>query len=139
MFEGHYIRWCPIPAFDGQRMSCEALHDDWEGFRLWFKPKSGPMLIVAFPSVLFYASSEDGARLVPPMTKDVPLQLPHLFWKVETSSLLAEYHRQSMGTRANWAITHYAFLSVNDCIDVLATEAPLFLEHGHENSALPHK
>ncbi|MGL4325487.1 MAG: hypothetical protein ACRCTD_15735 [Beijerinckiaceae bacterium] len=129
MFQGHYIRWNPIPELDGQRMSCEALHDDWEGFRLWFKPQSGPMLIVSFPSVLLHASSEDGSRLSP-IINTVPLELPHLFWKVEQSALVAEFHRQSLDTRASWNITHYAFLSVNDCIDVLATEPPVFRQHG---------
>lgn len=118
-----------MPAFDGTRMSCEALHDDCEGFRIWFKPEAGPMLIVTFPSVLFYASSEDGSRLSA-MANEVPLQLPHLFWKVEQSALVAEYHRQSLGTRSQWNITHYAFPSTNEWIDVLATRPPVFRENG---------
>lgn len=129
MFQGRYIRWSPLPAFDGQRMSCEALHDDWEGFRLWFKPAIGSMLIVTFPSVLFHASSEDGARLST-IHDEVPLQLPHLFWQVEQSALVAEFHRQSLNTRTGWNITHYAFLSTNDCIDVLAAEPPVFRDTG---------
>jgi hypothetical protein len=83
------------------------------------------MLTVAFPSVLFYACSDDGARLAA-IANAVPLDLPHPFWTVEESSLVSEYHRQSCGTRQGWNITHYAFLSVNDCIDVLATESPVF-------------
>lgn len=118
-----------MPAFENQRMSCEALHDDWEGFRLWFKSETGAMLVVAFPSVLFYASSEDGLRLAP-VINEAPLQLPHLFWKVEQSALIAEFHRLSLGTREGWSITHYAFLSMNDCIDVLSLEPPVFHEHG---------
>ena len=46
------------------------------------------------------------------------------FGKWSNLHLAAEFHRQSLGTRASWNITHYAFLSVNDCIDVLATEPP---------------
>jgi hypothetical protein len=128
VLQDHYIRWNPIQAFDRKRMYCEALHDDWEGFRIWFKPESGPMLLVAFPSVLFYARSEDGSRLSS-MANEVPLQLPQLFWKVEQLSLDAEYHRQSLGTRVSWGITHYAFRSVNDRIDVLPPELPVFREH----------
>ena len=63
MFQGRYIKWNPYPLCEGQRMSCEALHDDWEGFRIWFKSESGPMLIAGLPPVLVYASSEDAARL----------------------------------------------------------------------------
>ncbi len=123
MFHGHYVRWNPVPAFEGQRLSCEALHDDWEGVRIWLKRPSGTMLIVTFPSVLIYASSSDGTRLSA-IANTKPLDLPHAFWTVEASALIAEFHRQSCDTRSNWTIKHYAFLCTNDCIDVLATEAP---------------
>jgi hypothetical protein len=128
MFQGRYTRWNPVPAFEDQRLSCEALHDDWEGFRIWLKPPSGSMLIVAFPSVLFHASSDDGARLSA-IANTAPLDLPHAFWTVEASALIAEFHRQSCDTRRGWNITHFAFLTTNDCIDVLSTEAPVFRVH----------
>jgi hypothetical protein len=128
MFYGQYVKWSPLPDFDGQRLSCEALHDDWEGFRIWLKPPSGSMLVVAFPSVLFHASTSDSVRLST-IANTAPLDLPHAFWTVEASALIAEFHRQSCDTRRGWSIRHYAFLSTNDCIDVLSTEAPVLKIH----------
>jgi hypothetical protein len=125
MIQGHYIKWNPLPPLADTRMTCEALHDDWEGFRIWLRPENGPMLIVSFPSVLYHAKSDDGARLAP-VANSAPLELPHTFWQVTNSALIAEFHRQSCNTREDWNITHYAFLATNEGIDVLSTEAPIF-------------
>jgi hypothetical protein len=126
MYYGRYIRWNPLPAFAGQRLYCEAVHDDWEGFRIWFRSADGGgMLVAAFHDVLFYACSDEGKRLAE-IANEVPLQFPHVFWTVEDSALIAEFHRQSCGTTTDLKITHYAFLSASDCVDVLAIEAPSF-------------
>jgi len=129
MFQGRYVRWNPIPELEGQRMYCEAVHDDWEGFRIWFSPqKPSRMLIVRFEHVLFYANSDEGKRLAQ-VENDAELKFPHVFWKVENSALLAEFHRQSLGTSESLEIIHYAFLSSSDCIDVLAVGEPSFSGH----------
>jgi hypothetical protein len=126
MFYGRYIRWNPIPQLQGKRMYCEAVHDDWEGFRIWLRPDfEGPMLIVKFSCALFYACSDERHRLAP-IANDVPLNFPHAFWIVEGSALLAEFHRQSVDTLDDLKITHYAFLSASSCIDVLSIEPPGF-------------
>jgi hypothetical protein len=126
MYQGRYTRWNPVPEYDGKRMYCEAVHDDWEGFRIWLSPDPhARMLVVSFPSVLFYANSDEGKRLSK-VENDEEMKFPHVFWKVENSSLVAELHRQSSGTTESLDITHYAFLSCSDCIDVLATEEPVF-------------
>jgi hypothetical protein len=113
-------------------MYCEAVHDDWEGVRIWFSPeKPSGMLVVRFEQVLFYANSGEGKRLAL-VENDAELEFPHIFWKVENSALLAEFHRQSCGTSESLDITHYAFLSSSDCIDVLAVAEPSFT--GHEDA-----
>lgn len=110
-------------------MYCEAVHDDWEGFRIWLSPEPpGGMLVVRFSSVLFYANSDEGNRLAP-VLNNRELQFPHVFWKVDDSSLVAEFLRQSAGTCEGLLITHFAFLTSSDCIDVLATEEPQFEGH----------
>lgn len=126
MYQGRYVRWNPVPEHEGKRMYCEAVHDDRKGFRIWLSsdPRSG-MLVVSFPHVLFYANSDEGKRLSP-VENDAELAFPHVFWKVENSALVAEFHRQSRGTAEGLAITHYAFLSSSTCVDVLAIEDPLF-------------
>jgi hypothetical protein len=129
MFRGRYVRWNPIPELEGKRMYCEAVHDDREGFRIWFASKKpSRRLIVRFEHVLFYANSDEGKRLAL-VENDAELQFPHVFWKVENSALLAEFHRQSSGTLESLDLTHYAFLSSTDCIDVLAVDDPSFTEH----------
>jgi hypothetical protein len=64
MFQGRYVHWNPIAKFEGKRMYCEAVHDDWEGFRIWLSPeKPLRMLIVRFEHAIFYANSNEGKRL----------------------------------------------------------------------------
>jgi hypothetical protein len=126
MFRGRYIRWNPIPQLEGKRMYCEALHDDWEGFRIWLQPDPhGRMLVVRFEHVLFYANSDEGKRLAP-VEKGEEMRFPHVFWKVENSALVEEFHRQSAGTCEGLPITHYAFLTSSDCVDVLSVQEPSF-------------
>lgn len=124
MFQGYYTRWSPCPTLDGKRISCEALTDNRQGFEIRLRPEAGPDLSVAFPSVLLYVNSAEGTRLSR-VANGEPLSFPHAFWRVTDSALIAEFHRQSLGTRQDWNITHYAFLTINDCIDVLATEMPV--------------
>lgn len=124
MYQGHYNRWNPVPTLEGKRMHCEALHDDWEGFRIWLSTTpNNRMLVVRFPSVLFYANSDEGKRLA---AVENELEFPHVFWKVEQSALIAEFHRQSLDAYKDLNITHYAFLTSNDCVDVLSTDEPVF-------------
>jgi hypothetical protein len=131
MFQGRYVHWNPIAKFEGKRMYCEAVHDDWEGFRIWLSPeKPLRMLIVRFEHAIFYANSNEGKRLSA-VENDDEMDFPHVFWKVENSALLAEFHRQSSGTAESLDITHYAFLTSSDCIDVLSVGAPSF--EGHED------
>jgi hypothetical protein len=126
MFEGRYIRWSPGPGLDGLRLCCEALHDDWEGVRIWFRREDGgPMVIVRFPSVMLYLNTQTSSRLAPLNTTS-SLAFPHTFWRVEESSLVESFKKQAVGTRDKFPIVHYAFLSTTDCIDVLSTEEPTF-------------
>ncbi len=127
MFQGRYVRWNPIATLEGQRMFGAAVHDDWEGFRIWLEPERGGMVIVSFPSHLFYANSSEGRRLSA-VENPADMKFPHVFWIVENSSLTNEFRRQAAGTADDLAITHYAFLTSTDSIDVLATGPPLFRE-----------
>jgi hypothetical protein len=126
MWQGSYQRWNPVPKLEGIRMWCEAVHDDWEGFRIWFRPEDRtlPMLVVHFGHRLLYVNSDEGDRLS--RVSEPPSGGPHVFWQVHDSSLVAEFQRQSLGIRADNVITHYAFLSSSDCVDVLSLEAPTF-------------
>ncbi len=93
---------------------------------------AGVVAIVKFESVLLYTNSDESYRLSPIKNKE-QMKFPHLFWKVEESELLKEFHRQSLQIYESWEITHYAFLSASGCVDVLSVNEPTFtnlLEEG---------
>lgn len=131
MFQGRYTRWNPLSEFEGKRMYCDVVHDDQEGLRIWFSTeKPAETLMVRFAHVLFYAKSHEGKRLSA-VENDAEMKFPHVFWKVENSALLAEFHRQSSGIHESLNITHYAFLSSTDCIDVLSVDEPVLEGNTH--------
>jgi hypothetical protein len=86
------------------------------------------MLIVLFERPFFYASSDESDRLTG-ATNDISKEFPHLFWTVTDSNLIAEFKRQTAGVKDDYAITHYCFLSCNQCVDVLSLVKPTF--HGY--------
>ena len=135
MWQGEYIRWNPIPNYEGARLYCEAVHDDWEGFRIWLRPedKKSGMVIVRFESMLMYVNSDEGNRLSN-VTSQEKMVFPHAFWKVEKSSLIKEFHRQSVGINEELKIKHFALLTCDDCIDILSVDEPTF-ETGEEQNA----
>ena len=135
MWQGNYRRWNPVPHLEGKCLYVDAVHDDWEGFRIWFSMENknaGVVAIVKFERVLLYTNSDESYRLSPVNNRE-QMKFPHLFWKVEDSELLKEFHRQSLQIYEDWEITHYAFLSASDCVDVLSVSEPTFtnlLEEG---------
>jgi hypothetical protein len=132
MWIGTYTKWDPIPEYSGKRFDVEAVHDDWEDFRIWFRPHdiTRPMLIAKFEYQLFYSSSDEGDRLAG-ANNDISNEFPHLFWKVSDSNLITEFKRQTSGVRDDNDIQHFCFMSCNQCVDVLSLEKPIFT--GYEN------
>lgn len=130
MWVGIYKRLNPLPDFSGVRFDVEAVHDDWEGFRIWFRPHdvTKAMIIAKFDNPLFYSSSYDGDRL-DGAKNDMSNVFPHLFWEVTDSSLVKEFKRQSAGIRNEEIIYHYCFMSCNQAVDVLSHSAPIFIGH----------
>ncbi len=130
MWQGVYRKWNPVPHLEGKCLYDEAVNDDWEGFRIWFgseKRDAGIVTIVKFDRVLMYTNSDESNRQSPVRNSE-EMKFPHLFWQVEDSELLKEFHRQSVGIHKDWGVevTHYAFLSASDCIDVLSACEPTF-------------
>ena len=130
MWVGKYKKINPLPEFSGMRFEVEAVHDDWEGFRIWFRPHDATkaMVIAKFDSELFYSTSHDGDRLSG-AKNDISDEFPHLFWEVTDSSLINEFKRQTAGIRAEDAIYHYCFMSCNQAVDVLSLSAPMYIGH----------
>jgi hypothetical protein len=138
MLKGIYKRWNPVPQLEGTRLYCEAIHDDWEGFRIWLGGEPAGflgMIIVRFDAQLLYTKSDEDSMSNIIENPDEVL-FPHTFWKVEKSALVEEFQRQSGGVYTDDKITHYAFLSCNDCIDVLSISEPTF---SYDAESLSHK
>lgn len=124
MWRGDYKRWNPVPYLEGKILYVEAVHDDWEGFRIWLSSentKLGVVSIVKFEIALLYINSNESYRL-----SGEPLDFPHTFWQVENSALIEEFNRQSVKIYEAWEIKHFAFLSASDCVDVLSLNFPTF-------------
>jgi hypothetical protein len=129
MWIGTYQKWNPNPPSYGKRYEVDAVHDDYEGFRIWFRPhdRPNPFLIAKFENPLFYASSDESNRLTG-ATNDISDEFPHLFWTVLDSSLTTEFQRQSCGIINESLIVHYCFLSCNQCVDVLSVREPQIIQ-----------
>jgi len=128
MWKGYYRKWNPVPVLEDKELYVEAVHDDWEGFRIWISAENrnaGIVAIARFENALLYTNSDESFRLSE-TERESGTKFPHLFWTVENSLLINEFHRQSLRIYEDWKITHYAFLSGNDCLDVLSVEPPQF-------------
>ncbi len=84
------------------------------------------MLIARFQPILLYCSSDESDRIVEIQHANQILKFPHVFWIVDDSELVAIFHRQSCGLHTNRDIIHFAFLSCNQCVDVIACGLPAF-------------
>ena len=130
MWQGNYRKWNPIPNLEDKYLYVEAVHDDWEGFRILFTGENrnfGVVVIVRFENPLLYVNSNESFRLSPVKNSE-PLNFPHTFWQVEESELINEFQRQSLEIYKNWEIKHFVFIGGEDCIDVLSVEEPIFIQ-----------
>ena len=123
MWHGLYHRWNPLPQFEGKRLYVEAVHDDWEGVRVWLRAEKSDgkgIIILRFKTVEAYFSSDESNRLRK-IKPEQTLNFPHAFWTVEKSQLIEILNDQSCETCLP-NLKHYAILSCTDCIDVLAQD-----------------
>ena len=128
MWHGIYKEWHPLPDWSNCRVEVDSVKDDGGKLRILITHHDPPrrMLTVSFSSHLLYASSDESDRigaLEPPQPK---LQFPHVFWRVNGSELLELFHRSSCGIHDGTHLTHYAFLSCNQCVDVISQFSPDF-------------
>jgi hypothetical protein len=124
VYQGRYIRWEPFPAIPG-RWYLVSLHHDFEGFRLLLRGEdiTGPSFLLVFAAALLYQAAGEGFRLTGP-DADSELALPHPFYTVERSSLVAEFHRSSAGAYRDCAVRHFAVYTADQSVDVLSVEEP---------------
>jgi hypothetical protein len=117
--------WKPIEDLPPQ-MFVEALHDDYEGFRILLKGESfdAKTLRIGFEDRLSYRNI-DADYLSKYWASFLPVHVTEVFYIVENSALVDEFLCTSEGLYpSNWTITHYAIYTQQDCIDVLSYHPP---------------
>lgn len=118
-----YQKWAPIEGIPA-RLYCEAMHDDYEGFRILLKGESAEssVLRVAFDPALAYRNIDEG-KLLKTISK---IENPGstTLYTVANSSWVDWFKAESSGILKGKEIAHYAIYTPNDCIDVLAEYEP---------------
>lgn len=137
MAKNVYRKWEPVPDLPIE-MYVEALHDDYEGFRVLLKGRDerAGMLRIAFYYALTYRNVDEG-DLISYDRQDEGGDLGRWgFFVVSTSDYLEWFLDVSHGLHDRDDITHYAIYTPNDCIDVLSKDPPkvewLSGEHARE-------
>ena len=118
-----YKKWIPIDGIP-KRLFCEAIHDDYEGFRILLRGEdnSSSMLRITFESLLAYRNIDEGNRLKT-MEQATNFGSSSLYI-VEDSTWIKWFNEESYGIHKSNKIIHYAIYTPNDCIDVLSEYEP---------------
>ena len=118
-----YEKWTPVDSIPN-RMYCEGIHDDYEGFRILLKGEesTSPMLRLMFDCVLVYRNVNEGAML---KTLD-SIRSRELFplYIVQNSNWVDWFQKESYHTFNNNQIIHYSIMTHDDIIDVLSENPP---------------
>jgi hypothetical protein len=106
----------------------QALHDDYEGFRLILEDKDGQGSVfkVSFDSHLAYRNIDEGDRLssLPSLThKGEKLATVYL---VKNSNWVHWFKEENAGKYDNEGLLHWAIITPNDWVDVISLEPPVF-------------
>jgi hypothetical protein len=117
--------WNPISDLP-TRLYVEAVHDDYEGFRILLRGEkaSDRMLRVSFEMPLLYRKTDEGDRLRT-IQNDARIK-EAVFFIVECSSLVEWLSTESYEVRDVNAMKHFLFACSNDLIDVVAESEPKF-------------
>jgi len=89
-----YKKWTPVDSIP-KRMYCEAIHDDYEGFRILLRGEdlTLPMLRLSFESVLLYRNMDEGSMLrTLDLIKDIEIFPLYI---VDNSDLMNWFHEEN--------------------------------------------
>lgn len=120
--------WKPIEGEGLQDvMYVEAIHDDYEGFRILLRGEEPPliMLRVRFEAPLSYRNTQETFRRLDvsqPANHDV---LGKLFYIVENSSYIDYFNEMTQELFTDWELKHYVIYASQDCIDVISAIPPI--------------
>ena len=119
-----YIKWVPIDSIPN-RMYCEAIHDDYEGFRILLKGENSrsKTLRMFFESILAYRNVDEGYMLR--TLESIKDREIFPLYTVHNSIWLRWFHEESYNIVSNKMITHYSIVTPNDIIDILSEFEPI--------------
>ncbi len=116
--------WLPLEDFPSS-MYIEAIHDDYEGFRILLRGESpaSKMLRVTFEDYLSYRNTDE-SYLLKVWHSNKKEVLGKVFYTVANSSYVDFFCEMTGGFYPDLKLTHYAIYTVSDCIDVISTVPP---------------
>ncbi len=119
----NFIKWEPVSGID-KSLTCESLHDDYEGFRIILKGrgKGSDLLRITFESPLAYMNINESNRLKT-VNETVNISEFSLFI-VENSSWVKWFNKESFDLHEMNKVIHYGMYTLEDCIDVLSDTEP---------------
>lgn len=120
-----YKKWEPIPGLSNT-MSLEALHNDYEGFRLLLKGRGNEekTLRIMFDPVLAYRSLDEGDLLLYERFDETDNLEKWGFFTILRSSYLEWFHQVSQYIHSDEDVVHYAIYTENECLDILSSYYP---------------
>ena len=116
--------WLPLKEIPS-KMYVEAVHDDYEGFRVLLKGDSdqSSMLRVSFDNTLSYRNTDESylLKMWDGVSKDT---LGKIFYIVEQSEYIDFFQKMTQQLYEDWEIKHYAIYTDTDCIEILSQNDP---------------
>lgn len=116
-----FEKWIPVEGVP-EKLYLEAMHDDYEGFRLLLKGyEDQRMLRITFDPALSYRNTDEGDLLKTINQQDLS---GWSLYTVSDSDYLAWFTEESHGIHESDDVVHYAIYTPNDCLDVLSAFPP---------------
>lgn len=125
MSEQKYRKWSPIDGVP-DRLFVEAIHDDYEGFRVLVRGEDrvSATLRLSFGPVVAYRNINESYRLRTWASLPGSRGLPGLVILVN-SKWIDWLVQESSGVLDSAALVHYAIYTPEDCIDIVTEFAPI--------------
>lgn len=123
MEDNVYKKWEPLQGIP-EKLYCEAIHDDCEGFRIILqgeKTGSGMIKILFNPAIAY--RNIDESYLIKTLSRISSLEKSSLYI-VENSKWTKWFHEESYDVYDDRKIIHYSIITPGDCIDILAEYSP---------------
>lgn len=116
-----------IPIIEGvNQMVIDAIHDDFEGFRVILKDnaQNGRKLRILFPTYYSYRNTNE-SYLLKLWAKQDTNAAGKIFYTILNSSYIDFFNEMSENIYEDFKITHYSIYTTEDCIEVLSGQEPI--------------